>query len=61
LHVSIAADLDRSEVEKRLANADTRILQTYAERNLTDLIYQAWIFKIADLWGSDYADQFKQQ
>ena len=48
-----AADLDRTEVEKRLAKADKAHPADLRRKDLTDLDLSNLDFKIADLWGSD--------
>ena len=48
-----AADLDRLEVEKRLAKADKTHPADLRRKDLTDLDLSGLDFKIADLWGSD--------
>ena len=48
-----AADLDRLEVEKRLAKADKNHPADLRRKELTDLDLSGLDFKIADLWGSD--------
>ena len=48
-----AADLDRLEVEKRLAKADKAHPADLRRKDLTDLDLSGLDFKKADLWGSD--------
>ncbi|MEI8210341.1 MAG: pentapeptide repeat-containing protein, partial [Methylococcales bacterium] len=47
-----AADLDRQEVEKRLAKADKVNPADLRRKDLTDMDLSDLNFTIADLWGS---------
>ena len=50
---SPAADLDRPEVEKRLASADKTHPADLKRKDLTDIDLSNLNFTQADLWGSD--------
>ena len=48
-----AADLDRAEVESRLAKADKNHPADLRRKELTDIDLSGLNFTQADLWGSD--------
>jgi uncharacterized protein YjbI with pentapeptide repeats len=51
--LALAADLDRSEVEQRLAKAEKDHPADLRRKDLTDLDLSGLDFRNADLWGSD--------